>query len=95
MVHYLNAKNDEQEINKKQFEKSPILNRSNKTQTGKTLDGKSYFYKEKNFPNINFFAPKDNDIQNIINSNGSVFDYFRYKITKIITAQKYHKSMIT
>jgi hypothetical protein len=55
VVHYLNEKNYAQEIDKKQFEKHLILNRSNETQTGKTIDGNSYFYKEKKFLDINFF----------------------------------------
>ena len=54
------------------------------------MDGKSYFYKESNFPNLNyfFFVPKDNDIQNAVNSNGPIFDFFRSKIT---TTQQYQK----
>ena len=58
MVHYLNEKNYEQEIDKKQFEKYPILNRSNETQIGKTINRNSCFCEEKNFPNINFFCSK-------------------------------------
>jgi hypothetical protein len=90
VVHCLNENNFEQEINKKQFDKRPILNISSETQTSKKMDGKSYFYKEKNFPNINyfFFVPKDNDIQHVINFNSSMFDFFR---SKIITSQQYSK----
>jgi hypothetical protein len=69
VIHCLNEKNFEEEIDNKQFDKRPILNISNETQIKKEMDGKSYFYKEKNFPNINyfFFVPKDDDIQNVIN----------------------------